>query len=63
MIEDRVISPEYIENEEEEQKEEFTLRPKVFDEYIGQKKVKENGIMKSGGTRILPFLSCGKMVQ
>ena len=42
MIEDRVISPEYIENEEEEQKEEFTLRPKVFDEYIGQKKVKEN---------------------
>ena len=41
MIEDRVISPEYIENEEEE-KEEFTLRPKLFDEYIGQTKVKEN---------------------
>src|SRR5574344_243394 len=41
MIEDRVISPEYIENEEEE-KEEVTLRPKAFDEYIGQDKVKEN---------------------
>ena len=40
MIEDRVISPEYIEAEEE--KEEFTLRPKLFNEYIGQKKVKEN---------------------
>lgn len=29
MIEDRVVSPEYIENEEE-QKEEFTLRPKLL---------------------------------
>ena len=41
MIEDRVVSPEYIENEEE-QKEEFTLRPKLFEEYIGQTKVKNN---------------------
>ncbi len=40
MIEDRVISPEYI--EEEEQLEEVTLRPKTFSEYIGQDKVKEN---------------------
>lgn len=40
MIEDRVISPEYI--EQEEQTEEVTLRPKTFDEYIGQDKVKKN---------------------
>ena len=40
MIEDRVVSPEFI--EEEEVQEEVTLRPNSFDEYIGQKKVKEN---------------------
>lgn len=40
MIEDRVISAEYI--EEEEKIEEVTLRPNSFDEYIGQGKVKEN---------------------
>ena len=40
MIEDRVISPEYI--EEEEQIEEVSLRPTTFSEYIGQDKVKEN---------------------
>lgn len=40
MIEDRVVSPEYVEDETEI--EEITLRPKSFSEYIGQKKVKEN---------------------
>lgn len=40
MIEDRVISPEYI--EEEEVIEEVSLRPDNFSEYIGQDKVKEN---------------------
>lgn len=40
MIEDRVISPEYVEDETEI--EEITLRPQSFSEYIGQKKVKEN---------------------
>lgn len=39
MIEDRVISPEYI---EEEKEMEVSLRPRNFDEYIGQNKVKEN---------------------
>ncbi len=39
MIEDRVVSPENI---EEEQIEEISLRPHSFDEYIGQSKVKEN---------------------
>lgn len=39
MIEDRVISPEYI---DEEQEMEVSLRPRNFDEYIGQTKVKEN---------------------
>lgn len=40
MIEDRVISPEYL--EEENDFEEITLRPSSFDEYIGQTAVKEN---------------------
>ncbi len=39
MIEDRVISPEYI---DEEKEMEVSLRPRNFDEYIGQTKVKEN---------------------
>lgn len=39
MIEDRVISPEYI---DEEQEMEVSLRPNNFSEYIGQAKVKEN---------------------
>lgn len=39
MIEDRVISPEYI---DEEKEMEVSLRPHNFDEYIGQTKVKEN---------------------
>ena len=40
MIEDRVISPEYL--DEENEIEEVTLRPHNFDEYIGQEKVKSN---------------------
>lgn len=40
MIEDRVVSPEYVEDETEI--EEISLRPQSFSEYIGQKKVKEN---------------------
>lgn len=40
MIEDRVVSSEYI--EEEEEFEEVSLRPTVLSEYIGQNKVKEN---------------------
>lgn len=39
MIEDRVISPEYA---DEEREMEVSLRPRNFDEYIGQTKVKEN---------------------
>ena len=44
MIEDRVISPEVIFEDEEfgERIDETTLRPQVFSEYIGQDKVKEN---------------------
>ena len=41
MIEDRVISPEYIE-EDEDIVEEVSLRPDSFNEYIGQEKVKKN---------------------
>ncbi len=41
MIEDRVISPEYVESEDKIE-EEFSLRPTSFSEYIGQDKVKEN---------------------
>lgn len=41
MIEDRVISPEYIE-EDEDIVEEISLRPDSFNEYIGQEKVKKN---------------------
>ena len=40
MIEDRVVSPEYVEDENE--LEEMSLRPNSFSEYIGQNKVKEN---------------------
>lgn len=40
MIEDRMVSPEYVEDENEV--EEITLRPQTFSEYIGQKKAKEN---------------------
>ena len=43
VIEDRVISPEYIgEEDEDEVIEEVSLRPNAFEEYIGQDKVKEN---------------------
>ena len=42
MIEDRVMSPEYVASEEIEEIEEVSLRPSSFDEYIGQDKVKEN---------------------
>ncbi len=44
MIEDRVISPElmYEDEEFEESTNENGLRPQVFSEYIGQEKVKEN---------------------
>ncbi len=41
MIEDRVISPEYIE-EDEDIVEDVSLRPDSFNEYIGQEKVKKN---------------------
>ena len=43
MIEDRVISPELIDEDEEfESKvEESSLRPQFFSEYIGQDKVKK----------------------
>lgn len=40
MIEDRVITPDFEEEIDKEQ--EFSLRPKCFEEYIGQIKVKEN---------------------
>lgn len=40
MIEDRVVSPEYM--DEENEIEEITLRPQTIEEYIGQEKVKEN---------------------
>ena len=40
MIEDRVVSPEYV--DEESEIEEVTLRPQTIEEYIGQVKVKEN---------------------
>lgn len=40
MIEDRVISPEYV--DEENEVEEISLRPHSFSEYVGQDKVKEN---------------------
>ncbi len=40
MIEDRVVSPEFI--EEENEVEEVSLRPISFDDYIGQEKIKEN---------------------
>ena len=39
MIEDRVISTEYA---DEEKEMEVSLRPRNFDDYIGQTKVKEN---------------------
>ena len=44
MIEDRVISPEltYEDESYDESVNENTLRPKVFSEYVGQEKVKEN---------------------
>lgn len=41
MIEDRMVLPEF-EVEVDKTAEEFTLRPKSLDEYIGQTKVKEN---------------------
>lgn len=41
MIEDRVISPEYVESEDTEV-EELSLRPTILSEYIGQDKVKQN---------------------
>ena len=40
MLEDRYIAPEY--EEEVDNDVEVTLRPKVFSEYIGQNKVKDN---------------------
>ena len=44
MIEDRVISPEltYEDEEYDENINENSRRPKVFSEYVGQEKVKEN---------------------
>lgn len=41
MIEDRVVSPEYVESEDIEV-EELSLRPTILSEYIGQDKVKQN---------------------
>lgn len=40
MIEDRMIAPEFSEEEDNEQ--EVSLRPRELSEYIGQEKVKEN---------------------
>lgn len=40
MIEDRVVSPEFVESEDTI--EELSLRPTILSEYIGQEKVKEN---------------------
>lgn len=40
MIEDRMIAPEF--NEEEDNEQEVSLRPRELSEYIGQEKVKEN---------------------
>lgn len=42
MIEDRIISPDSIEDDEEFKIEEVTLRPNNFEEYVGQEKIKEN---------------------
>ena len=39
---EKIISPELLKNEEQEERYENSLRPKVLDEYIGQDKVKEN---------------------
>ena len=41
MDEEKIISPELLEDGQEERMEN-TLRPKTLDEYIGQNKVKEN---------------------
>lgn len=38
----RVISPESQDSSEAEQKEELVLRPRTFDDFIGQRKVAEN---------------------
>ncbi|MEG0229562.1 MAG: Holliday junction branch migration DNA helicase RuvB, partial [Oscillospiraceae bacterium] len=37
--ENRILSPN---SNSDEESTEFSLRPKVFDEYIGQQRVKEN---------------------
>ena len=42
MDDERLISPELIGKDEQEEKLETSLRPKVLEEYIGQNKVKEN---------------------
>ncbi|MEG2348569.1 MAG: Holliday junction branch migration DNA helicase RuvB [Clostridia bacterium] len=41
-MEDRIISPDSIEDDEEFKIEEVTLRPNNFEEYVGQEKIKEN---------------------
>lgn len=42
MTENRVISPEYNCSNQDEKEDEICLRPKKIEEYVGQKKVKEN---------------------
>ena len=42
MDDERLISPELITVDEQEDRLEKSLRPKVLEEYIGQNKVKEN---------------------
>ncbi len=42
MEDERLISPELIAGNEQEERLESSLRPKVLEEYIGQNKVKEN---------------------
>ena len=42
MEEEKLISPELMRNDEQEERLENSLRPKVLDDYIGQEKVKEN---------------------
>ena len=42
MDDERLISPELMGKDEQEERLETSLRPKVLEEYIGQNKVKEN---------------------
>lgn len=41
-LENRIVAPEVIKNDNEDNEFDFSLRPKSLNEYIGQEKVKEN---------------------